>query len=128
MVRNLHDGMVARINFGGELSDPIQVENGVKQGDIDDPTLFAIYFAAMMQIAFRNHNGGIYIRYRTSGKLFNLRRFDAKSKVFISLIRDLLCADDCDLVSHTIGDMQNLINAFDSACDAFGLSINKKKT
>ena len=82
--------MMARINFGGELSDPIPVDNGVKQGDIDAPTLFAIYFSAVMQLAFKNNNSGIYIRYSTSGKLFNLQRFKAKTKVFISLIRDLL--------------------------------------
>ena len=36
-------------------------------------------------------------------------------------------ADDCDLVSHTAKEMQDLINVFDSTCDAFGLSINLKK-
>ena len=81
-----------------------------------------------MQIAFENNYAGIYVRYRASGKLFNLQRFKAKSKVFISLIRDLLYAGDCDVVSHTTTVMQNLINAFDPACDAFRLSINLKKT
>ena len=68
MIKSLHDGMQARINFNGNLSEPIPVENGVKQGDILAPTLFAIYFAVVFDIAFKDNENGIYIRYRTDGK------------------------------------------------------------
>jgi len=129
MIRLLHDGMQARVNFGGELSDPFPVENGVKQGDLDAPTLFAIYFGAMLQVAFRdNSSAGIHVRYRSTGKLFNLRRMKAESKVFYTVVRDILYADDADLVAHTQEDLQSLIDCFDSTADAFGLTINQKKT
>ena len=129
MIRLLHDGMQARVNFGGELSEPFPVENGVKQGDLDAPTLFAIYFGAMLQVAFRdNSSAGIHVRYRSTGKLFNLRRMKAESKVFYTVVRDLLYADDADLVAHTQEDLQSLIDCFDSTADAFGLTINQKKT
>ncbi|XP_029656159.1 uncharacterized protein LOC115230065 [Octopus sinensis] len=42
MLRQLHDNMKVRANVGGTLSDPISLENGVKQGDIPAPTLFAM--------------------------------------------------------------------------------------
>ena len=114
LIQSLHDGMKAQINFGGELSDPFPVENGVKQGDLDAPVLFAIYFGAMLQVAFKNITSGIYIRYRTTGNIFDLSRLRAKTRVSHTLIRDLLHADDTDLVSHTEEDLQSLVNAFDS--------------
>ena len=60
----------------GLLSEPIPLENGVKQGDIPAPTLFSIYFAVMLSYAFQDCDIGVYIRLRTSGKVFNLRRFN----------------------------------------------------
>ena len=128
MLQSLHDGMKARINFGGDLSDPFPVDNGVKQGDLDAPVLFAIYFAAMLEVAFKDNTSGIYIRYRTTGKVFDLSRLRAKTKVSYALIRDLLYADDADLVTHTEADLQSLLTAFDSTAEAFGLTINLKKT
>ena len=128
MVKSLHADMKARVNFGGALSEPFSVDNGVKQGDLSAPTLFAIYFAAMLLIALADSTDGIYIRYRTSGSVFDLSRLRANSKVFISVVKDLLYADDCDLVSHTEEGLQSLVNSFDAACDAFGFTINIKKT
>ena len=74
ILKLFHDGMKAIVNVGGKLTEPISVENGVKQGDIPAPTLFALYFAMVFKIAFRDTSDGVYIRYRTSGKVFNIRR------------------------------------------------------
>ena len=46
----------------------------------------------------------------------------------ISLIRDLLYADDCDLVSHSEEDMQKMLDLFSSACSDLGLTISLDKT
>ena len=123
MVKSLHTDMKARVNFGGSLSEPFSVDNGVKQGDLEAPTLFAIYFAITLLYAFKDLDEGIYIRYRTSGSVFDIRRLKRNKDNFFALIRDLLYADDCDLVSHTERGLQLLVTCFDSACDAFGFSI-----
>ena len=86
IVKSLHSNMKALVNFGGTLSDSFSVENGVKQVDLSAPTLFAIYFAAMLQVAFADSTSGIYIRFRTSGSVFDLSSIKAKSKVFIFAI------------------------------------------
>ena len=75
------------------------------------PTLFAIYFAAMLRDALENTDVGVYVQYRTTEKLFNLRRLQAKTKVMEALIHDLLFADDCELLTHTVGDMQILMKS-----------------
>ena len=40
MVRQFHDGMLARVQNDGELSDPFPVTNGVKQGCLLASTVF----------------------------------------------------------------------------------------
>ena len=55
-------------------------------------------------------------------------RFNTKTKNFSSLIRELLYADDADFVSHSEEDLQEIMNLFSTACDAFGLTISIKKT
>ena len=47
---------------------------------------------------------GVYIRYRTDGSLFNLRRLQAHTKTLEQLIRELLFADDAALLAHWTGD------------------------
>ena len=48
--------------------------------------------------------------------------------MFGGLVRELHYADDADFVSHSERDMQDIINCFSTACDAFGLTTSIKKT
>ena len=128
LVRQFHEGMQARVQDSGEFSDPFTVTNGVKQGCVLAPTLFSLMFSAMLTEAFRDEGVGVNLRYRTDGKLFNLRRLHAKTKVMTDIIRDLLFADDCALNAASEADMQCSVNLFSSACTNFGLTINTKKT
>ena len=54
MFKQLHHDMKGRFNFSGLISEPIAIENGVKQGDIPAPTLFSIYFAVALTYAFQD--------------------------------------------------------------------------
>ena len=81
MVRQFHDDMLARVQNEGEFSDPFPVTNGVKQGCVLAPTLFSMMFSAMLTAALQDGDNGIPIKYRFDGKLFNLRRLQAKFKV-----------------------------------------------
>ena len=91
MVRQFHDCMLARVPNGGEFSDPFPVTNGVKQGCVLAPTLFSMMFSAMLTAAFQDGDNGIPIRYRFDGKLFNLRRLQAKSKMQTEVLDEFLC-------------------------------------
>ena len=129
IIKSFHDDMKVWVSLSGELSDPITVDNGVKQGDIPAPTLFAIYFYIVFMIAFNDNDApAVFIRYRTSNKLFTHKRFESKSTLTISAIRDLLYADDCDLVSHNEADMQRIMDLFSKACSDLGLTISLDKT
>ena len=50
----------------------VLISNGVKQGCILAPILFSIFFSIMLREAKDDLPGGIYIRFRTDGSLFNL--------------------------------------------------------
>ena len=87
------------------------------------PTLFSISFAVVLSYALQDCDIliGIYIRFRTSHKVFNLRRFTTKSrKRFSFLVRELLIPVDADLAAHTEEDMQLIMDIFSRACFAFG--------
>ena len=59
MVRQFHDGMLARVQNDGEFSDPFPVTNGVKQGYVLASTLFSMMFSAMLTDAFQDGDNGI---------------------------------------------------------------------
>ena len=94
MVRQFHDGMQARVQNDGEYSEPFPVTNGVEQGCVMAPTLFSMTFSAMLTDAFQDVDAGFPIRNRFDGKLLNLRRLQAKSKVQTDVVDKLLYADD----------------------------------
>ena len=64
-------------------------------------------FSAMLADAFQNGENGIPIRYRFDGKLFNLIRLQAKSKVQTEV---LLFADDMAKGAPTEEKMQKGVN------------------
>ena len=120
--------MKTTLNIGGKLAKPFAVGKGVKQGDTLAPTLFALYFSMVFQLAFKDSSKGVYIYYRTTGQLFNIKHFTTRTKKMMSVIRELLYADDCALLTHTEMEMQHLMDFFEAACTALGLTISLKKT
>ena len=128
MVRQLHDGILARVQNDGEFSDSFPVTNGVKQGCVLASTLFSMMFSAMFIDAFQDCDNGIPIRYRFDGKLFNLRRLQAKSKVQTEVLDKFLFADDMAKGAPTEVKMQKGVDQVSDSCDSYDLPISIKKT
>ena len=84
----------------------------------------------MLSYAFKSKTSTevVYLHTRDDGKLFNLARLRAKTKVRHVVIREMLFADDAALVTHTIEDLQQLMDRLSHACKEFGLTISIKKT
>ena len=66
-----------------------EVTAGVKQGCVIAPSLFSLFFAAMLKEATKDMPQGVSIRFR-NGSVFNLSRLKASNKVTEALIRELL--------------------------------------
>ncbi len=118
LIPSFHNRMKDRVSFNGTLSEEISINNVMKWGDISAPMLFNIYFPQCLLWK-------LYIRYRTSGSVFNVRGLLSQRKVS-SVLRELLNADDCDIVAHSEDELQCFMNHFVSACNSFGLKINLK--
>nr|VZI28350.1 unnamed protein product [Spirometra erinaceieuropaei] len=128
MVRQLHDGMMARFTDNGAVSEAFAVTNGVKQGCVLAPTLFSLMFSVMLMDAYRDERPGIRIAYRTDGHLLNQRRMHFQSRVSTTTVHELLFADDCALNTTSEEEMQRSMDLFSAACENFGLVINTQKT
>ena len=128
MVRQFHDGMFARVQNDGEFSDPFPVTNGVKQSCVLAPPLFSMMFSAMLTAAFQDSDNGIAIRYHFDGKLFNLRRLQAKSKVQTEVLDEFLFADDMAKGAPTEEKMQKDVDQISDSCDSYDFTISIKKT
>ena len=127
MVGQFHDGMLARVQNDSEFSDPFPVTNGVKQGCVLASTLFSMMFSAMLTDAFQDGDNGIPIRYRFDGKLFNIRRLQAKSKVQTEVLDEFLFADDMAKGAPTEEKMQKGVDQVSDSCDSYDLTISIKK-
>ena len=128
ILRQLHEGQQGQVKHNGSLSGSFPISNGVKQGCILAPTLFSILFSIMLRVAKDDLPDGIYIRFRTDGSLFHLRRLLAGTKTIEELITELLFADDCALLAYTEEASQHIVNRFSDAAKNFGLIIGLKKT
>ncbi|VDM02210.1 unnamed protein product [Schistocephalus solidus] len=128
MVRQLHDGMTARVTNNETISELFAVTKGVKQGCVLAPTLFSFLFSAILIDAYPVKQPGIRIAYITDGHLLNSRRMQASTHVSTTTVHDLLFADDCTLNTVTEEDMQRSMDLFAAGCADFGLTISTAKT
>ena len=79
------------------------------------------FFAATLGEALQSSAQVILIRFRTDSGIFNIRRLQAKTKVYLQLVRDLLFADVCGaLCAHTEDHLQILMNHFSAVAGNFG--------
>nr|VZI18294.1 unnamed protein product [Spirometra erinaceieuropaei] len=128
MVRQLHDGMMARVTDNGTVSEAFVATNGVNQGCVLAPTLFSLMFSGMLMDAYCDERPGIRIDYRKDGRLLNQRRMNFQSRVSTATVHELLFAYDCALNTTSKEEMQRSMNLFSAACENFGLVINTQKT
>jgi len=128
VVKAFHTDMHAIVKLGGEESGSFPITAGVKQGCVLAPLLFSLLLGAMLSTMGQGLEEGVYIKTRSDGGLYNLRRLKSKSKVRELCVRELLFADDSALVTHSHTDAQKIITRFAEVSRKFGLTINIKKT
>ncbi|BHF65163.1 hypothetical protein SprV_0200817200 [Sparganum proliferum] len=127
IVRQLRDGIMARVTDSKTVSEAFAVTNGVKQGCVLAPTLFSLMFSAMLMDAYRDEYPGIRIAYRTDSHLLNQRRMHVQSRVSTTTVHELLFADDCVPNATTEEDMHRSTNVLTTVYKNFGLSSIRRR-
>jgi len=128
IICSFHTGMKGRVLVDGVISEEFDVKSGVKQGCVLAPTLVGIYFYLLLKNAFGASIEGVLLHTRSDGKLFNLARLKALTKVKEVSICELLFADDAALVANSESELQCLLDRFPTSCQLFGLTISTSKT
>ena len=85
-------------------------------------------FSAMLTDAFQGGDNSIPIRYRFDGKLFNLRRLQAKSKVQTEVLDQFLFADGMAKGAPTEEKMRKGVDQVSDSRYSYDLTISIKKT
>ena len=128
MIQQFHIGMTATVLTGGNETASFGVHNGVRQGCVLAPLLFSVFLTAVLAVSRLDEVQGVNLVSRSDGKLFNLARLKARTKVRQVCVRELLYADDAALTANSLVELQIMLNRFTSAASQFGLIVNTDKT
>ena len=128
LLSSFHSDMSARVRVGGTHSDPIAINNGLRQGCAIAPVLFNLYFSlvlekwlAAMQVMDCD---GVPLKVNINGHLFN----GPRSQHHILTLTDLEFADDAVLIALERTSAQVALTTFDDVCSQFGLCVSIPKT
>ena len=129
IIKKLYTDVHGRLIVDGELTQSLEYNSGVKQGCKLAPTLFGIYAAVLLWLAFKKikHTCSVQIRLPYNGDLFDLRRLKAKTKALTEFIREAQYADDIAIFSDTPEGLQSLLTSYNDVAKRMGLCINTVK-
>ena len=127
LVQSLHDGMEARVRVDGSVTESILVKNGLRQGCTLAPTLFSLYFSAVMA-DWRSSSSvpGVQVRYRVRRKLVGDRT--RKSRLAEMSLTESQFADDAALYVTSWSDLQVVSGEFAACASRWGLTVSLQKT
>ena len=82
IIKKLYTNVHARLVVDDELTSPFEYNSGVKQGCKLAPTLYGIYAAVLLWLAYKDikHIHSIQVRFRYDGDLFDLKRLKVRPK------------------------------------------------
>ena len=127
IVRSFHEGMHAEVKVGSTTTESFEVRNGLRWGCTLAPTLFNIYFSAMVANWRIEYAGaGVSVLYKHDWKLVG----DRTSKARLSEMRvtETQFADDAALYTTSRGIFESTTAGFVKAASEWGLTVSTEKT
>ena len=111
IVRSFHEGMHAEVKVGSTITESFEVRNGLRQGCTLAPTLFNIYFSAMVANWHSEYAGaGVSVLYKHGRKLVDNRT--AKSRLSEMRVTETQFADDAALYTTSRGIFESTTAGF----------------
>ena len=112
LIKEGYNGFTSSVMVDGMLTDPFEVEGGVKQGDVPSPTLFNIIVDHVATESFDDANSSLGIFISALGDYLTDREF----------------ADDNITVSDCVKNLQELIDNLVYYSEGANLTVNTSKT
>ena len=127
VIRSLHNGMYAAVRTGGGTTDKISVTSGLRQGCTLAPSLFNIYFSAMVN-SWRPKcpEAGVTVMYKHGRKLVGDRT--AKLRLQEVRITESQFADDVAVYAASRSAFEKATTEFVSTASEWGLTVSLEKT
>ena len=127
IIKSFHEGMRAEVRVGTSTTDSIEVRNGLRQGCTLAPTLFNIYYSAVVE-NWRNRCpvAGVNVRYKHGRKLVGDRT--AKSRLAEVRVKESQFADDTAAYATTRDALEQAAREFIHTTEDWGTTVNINKT
>ena len=127
VVKSLHEGMHAEVRLGSTTADRFEVRNGLRQGCTLAPTLFNIYFSAMVA-NWRDEcvGAGVSVLYKHGKKLVGDRT--AKSRLNEVRVTESQFADDAALYTTSRDSFEYAAAEFVKVASEWRLTVSTGKT
>ncbi|CAG4947519.1 unnamed protein product [Colias eurytheme] len=127
MIRLFHDDMRCCVAVGGEHQITFLLAVVLNRVVFLHHTYLQSTFAVVIKDCIEMAPVGIRIRFRTDGKLFNLDRLRARTKVSHTIITEIMYADDLCFYTDSSDSLQRLMTGLGESCSKFGLKITSEK-
>ncbi len=129
IIRAFHTNMSTCLRMDGVLSDPIGVENGLRQGCCMAPVLFNLYMCAVVEVwcsrmAEFDDDVGMKVHFKCDGQLLRKPR----KNITTARITEGQFADDSVLFALTRHGMEIAVPVFNDVAADFGLTVSFSKT
>ena len=108
LIQNLYEDTTCQVIHNNKLTEPFQVNTGVRQGCLLSPIIFSLIIDWVMRETTRTPRG---VQWGMTNKL-----------------EDLDFADDISLLSHTWKHMQDKTTELQNTAKQVGLEINREKS
>ena len=126
VVKSFHEGMHAEVRVGSTVTDRFEVRNGLRQGCTLAPTLFNIYFSAMVaDWRNRSSGAGVSVLYKHVRKLVGDRT--AKSRLSEMRVTESQFADVA-LYATSRDSFESVAAEFVKVASEWGLTVSTEKT
>ena len=127
VIRSFHEDMTAMVRVGDDLTEDIEVTNGLRQGCTLALILFNLYFSAVVACwRARCPQAGVTVRYRIGRKLVGDRT--AKSRLQEIGMTESQFADDVAVDAATREALEQVAAAFVNTAANWGLTVSLEKT
>ena len=127
LIRSFHEGMKAEVRVGDSLSDSFEVQNGLRQGCTMAPTLFNIYFSAVVTKWLRScPEAGVEVLYKTGRRLVGDRT--VKARLNVVRVTESQFADDVALYATSRGELESIAQKFVTGASKWGVTVSIEKT